>query len=546
MSHRGGVIVLTNLSVKLRLILLVALQLLTLTGMTWLGTRAIAEADGDLRHVYTAQIVPVAQLKQIADAYAVNVIDAVNKAHAGTQPLTQTQAELRQARAVIEREWKAFRARPLSDQETRLAEDAERLFRIADADIERLEKALAAPDATTKMLAAFDGALYGSIDPISAKLSELIEHELVTARHNVEAAEASGAQYTRLTYIALVIGLIAGVSMAWWVIAGITGPLNTAVHVAHRLAQGDLTQRIQVTSNNETGQLLAAMKTMVERLAHTLGQVRSSADHLTHASEQVTSTSQSLSQAASQQAASVEETSASMEQMASSIAQNSDSAKLTDGISTKAAQDAALGGQAVRDTVAAMKQIAGKIGIIDDIAYQTNLLALNAAIEAARAGEHGRGFAVVAAEVRKLAERSQVAAQEIGQVASSSVALAEQAGELLDRLVPDIQRTSDLVQEIAAASREQSQGVGQINAALSQMSQTTQQNAAASEELAATAEEMNERAGQLLQLVSFFKLEGERAQSAASAVRSSERARPLPAARQRPQLATEAGGFVPF
>ncbi|MGM3372128.1 methyl-accepting chemotaxis protein, partial [Escherichia coli] len=82
---------------------------------------------------------------------------------------------------------------------------------------------------------------------------------------------------------------------------------------------------------------------------------------------------------------------------------------VTDGMASKAAKEATEGGESVQQTVVAMKKIAQRISIIDDIAYQTNLLALNAAIEAARAGEHGKGFAVVAAEVRKLAERSQVA-----------------------------------------------------------------------------------------------------------------------------------------
>ena len=155
--------------------------------------------------------------------------------------------------------------------------------------------------------------------------------------------------------------------------------------------------------------------------------------------------------------------------------------------------------------MAAMQSIAARISIIDDIAYQTNMLALNAAIEAARAGEHGKGFAVVAAEVRKLAERSQVAAKEIGDLASSTVKQTETAGQLLAQMVPAIAKTSDLVQEINAASEEQATGMQQINQAVAQLNAVTQQNASASEELAATAEEMNAQATALQDTVSQFK-----------------------------------------
>ena len=224
--------------------------------------------------------------------------------------------------------------------------------------------------------------------------------------------------------------------------------------IAEEIAKGNLTVEVELAS--EKDQLGKALQNDGDAsLNEIIGQVMSSADNVASGSQAMSSSSEEMSQGATEQAASAEEASSSIEEMTANIRQNADNALQTEKIAVKAASDAREGGAAVSETVAAMKEIAGKIIIIEEIARQTNLLALNAAIEAARAGEHGKGFAVVAAEVRKLAERSQVAAGEINQLSVSSVDVAEKAGTLLNAIVPNIQNTAELVQEIAAASREQ-------------------------------------------------------------------------------------------
>lgn len=276
--------------------------------------------------------------------------------------------------------------------------------------------------------------------------------------------------------------------------------------LAEGIADGDLSMDLSGVEEKKRVGVYAAMLEMQRKLIEVVQQIQGNSEQISSASAQVSDTAGSLSEAASEQAASVEETSASIEEMGASISQNSENALTTDKIASESASAATEGGGAVGETVDAMMQIAEKISIIEDIAYQTNMLALNAAIEAARAGEHGKGFAVVAAEVRKLAERSQVAASEISALTGDSVKVAERAGTLLEKMVPDITKTAELVQEITAASEEQSSGVGQISSAMQQLDKVTQQNAAGSEELAATAEQMQAQSENLQQVVAFFRL----------------------------------------
>jgi methyl-accepting chemotaxis protein len=343
-------------------------------------------------------------------------------------------------------------------------------------------------------------------EEMADKQLRLMEVNLKTSRIAAAAADTTYQQARELITLLLMAGFVLGFFLCLAIALSISRPLVDAVKIADRIAEGDLTVRLEGTREDETGRLLAAMRGMAQRLAQVIGEVRSGAVALTSAAAQVSSSSQNLSQGTAEQASSVEETTASLEEMNATIEQNSQHSRLMEQIALKGAQEASESGEAVKQTVEAMGAIAKKINIIEEIAYQTNLLALNAAIEAARAGDHGKGFAVVATEVRKLAERSRAAAQEISELAGKSVKVSERSGELLQALVPSIQKTAQLVQEVVAASGEQAVGVRSVNKAMMQVDQVTQRNASAAEELSATAEEMSAQAETLQQLVAFFRM----------------------------------------
>lgn len=305
---------------------------------------------------------------------------------------------------------------------------------------------------------------------------------------------------TFLTFLSISIGIFVSKK----IYKRVGGEPSSLADLAKRITEGDMTMKLD-TEKKLTG-LFAAIQEMVERLHEIISQVKKASDIVAAGSRQLNTKVIQISQGATEQAASAEEISVSMEQMTSNIQQATNNAMLTEKIALKLADNALKSGKSVADAVIALKEIVEKISIIEDIARKTDLLALNAAIEAARAGEYGKGFAVVASEVRKLAERSQAAASEINKLSSSNVEIAEKAGMMLIKLVPDIQKTAELVQEINASSNEQNASADQINNGMQQLDQVIQHNASIAEDMASTSEELSSQADQLLDAISFFKI----------------------------------------
>ena len=447
------------------------------------------------------------------------------------------------------------------------------------------DKAKAAEHSMKEGLGATTPALNAANDYINYVKKQMAEES--------EAAKVEGSQAITTLLALVAASLVIAVVAAIWIALNISRSLTQAVGLADAVAIGDLSHKIEASSNDEIGDLLKslnamtvnlnktaavanaiaqgnltieakplsdkdtlglALERMVEKLRQIVSEALTAAQNVSAGSQELSASAEQLSQGATEQASSAEEASSSMEEMASNVKQNADNANQTEKIAAQSAKDAEASGAAVGRAVNAMQTIAEKITIVQEIARQTDLLALNAAVEAARAGEHGKGFAVVASEVRKLAERSQAAAAEIGTLSGETVKVAQEAGAMLAKLVPDIKKTAELVEEITAACREQDVGAAQINQAIQQLDKVGQQNASASEQVSSTSEELASQAEQLQATIAYFRIEqGGKDQAAApidravsqlraKAAHMAAAERPAKKAQSKPARAMKAAG----
>lgn len=371
-----------------------------------------------------------------------------------------------------------------------------------------------------KALGHTDDQLQNFSNQIQKHLDTLTELNLAYAGN---AGEAGQHARQRAALLAVLVGgtaLLLCALAAWRVTRSITVPLHAAVEVARVVANGDLTNDVVVTTSDETGQLMTALKNMNGNLARIVSDVRNNTETIAIASREIAAGNLDLSSRTEHQANALQATSASLQTLTTTVERNAASARQASALATSASEVAREGGNVVAQVVDTMESIsksARKIveitSVIDGIAFQTNILALNAAVEAARAGEQGRGFAVVALEVRNLAQRSATAAKEIKALLSDSANevsigsdLVAKAGSTMGAIVASVKRVADIINEIASASVEQNVGLEKINVAVKEMDNVTQQNAALVEEAAAASDSLQQLAERLSQGVSVFKL----------------------------------------
>ncbi|WP_408279435.1 methyl-accepting chemotaxis protein [Paraburkholderia sediminicola] len=505
-------------TIRFKIIVVLGACITLMAAMGVMAIVGLARLNANMSETYGGTVVPLAQISEVRAAQ-LNIRVKLRRIQIDKTPaavdkiLPIVLSEL----ANIDKLWPQYYPAAVSSPSEREAADrADRALKELITQTGNIITLLKAGkfDAASDLISS-TGDL---ADVLNLALSDDTKINVLEAKQFADDGESTYKTLLMVTVALLSTGVLIAGGMSIYLMRVITRPLDRAVNIANRIAEGKLENRITVDIRGEFGLLLDALKTMDGKLSDTVRGIKASAESVTVASREIASGNLDLSARTEEQAASLEETAASMTQLTETVRQNADNARQANALASGATDMAHAGNQAVQDMVASIGRISessSKIrditSVIEGIAFQTNILALNAAVEAARAGEQGRGFAVVASEVRSLAQRSATAAREIKELISRSVAMiqggskqAADVGVTIGQVKQAIRQVADIVGEIAAASEEQSRGIEQVNQAVTQMDDVTQQNAALVEQAAAAAQSLEEQSSKLLDAVLVF------------------------------------------